>query len=197
MAAALAPCSDAATMASSVALMDPDVHSRVRRVLVFRGVLLLAFGLCEGALLLFAFRVPHITVSVLVAVMTVFLLADGLATLVEAHGTSTRRSHRLLAAATALAGIAAGAMAPLAARGGLLTIFAWWAIVCGLLDIGRAFVGAEDIRGRLLVGAISVAFGLFVLSGAVTDNIRLVLSVSIFGIVAGSLRLTGALARRG
>jgi hypothetical protein len=107
------------------------------------------------------------------------LPARRLATLVEVTTRVIWHRLRVLPAATALAGIAAGVTIPLAAPGSTLTILVWWAIATGLLGAVESFVQASGVSGRLVAGVISVAFGLFVLGGPVQDLAVLVLSVTL------------------
>ena len=53
-----------------------------------RGVLLVLFGLVEGGLLLFAFRIPHITVHEMLIILAVFLPYISLLTTLSGAGGS-------------------------------------------------------------------------------------------------------------
>jgi uncharacterized membrane protein HdeD (DUF308 family) len=161
--------------------------------LAFRGVLLLVFGVCEGALLLLAFRVPHITASMAVLVLTAFVLADGLATLFESVAL-TRGGFRVWPAANGVAGVAAGAFVLFSERRPL-TVLAWWAIVTGVLEAGAALSSTDATRARVAVAALSIIFGLITLAGPVQDAARLILVAAAYGVIAGGLRVHAA--RRG
>jgi hypothetical protein len=85
--------------------------SRSQRMLAFRGVWLLVFGLAVGAMLLLALQVPDITTRLLI-VLSVFVIVDVLARLFEAAGVTSQRGAWALLALTALIGLAAwGAIA--------------------------------------------------------------------------------------
>src|SRR4051812_8248128 len=75
-----------AAMTPLAAPMTPAAMTarRARRAQTVRGALLLAFGLVLGALVLLAFRVPHITVSTLVRLLSGFLIVEALAAAVPA-----------------------------------------------------------------------------------------------------------------
>jgi uncharacterized membrane protein HdeD (DUF308 family) len=161
------------------------------RVLAVRGALLLLFGLVEGALLLFAFHVPHITSWLLVDVIAGFVLADGLATLFEGVVAMNRGGRWIGPAANALAGIAAAVIILFATRLPLM-VFAWWALVTGVLEALAALWPGRGSRSRIAVAAISVVLGLLMLAGPFHDNARLILAIAVYGLVAGALRVQAA-----
>lgn len=148
-----------------------------------RGALLLAFGLSEGALILLAFRVPHITASLLVLVMAGFVVAAGAGALLGAARTPDGRGWLL---AHGLTGVAAGVLMVLLAPGWSVRIFALWAIVTGVLDAVEPPAGG---RARVVVAVLSLALGVVVLTGILTDPVRVLLAISAYGVVAGGLWL--------
>jgi len=172
----------------------PETTFPSHRMLALRGVLMLVFGLAEGALLLFAFHIPHITASLLVLVLAGFVLADGLATLFESVAALNRRGRWIWPAANALAGIAAAVIILFATRRPL-TVFAWWAIVTGVLEMWAALSTSDATRSRIAVAALSMALGLFMLAGPFQDGARLLLATAVYGVIAGGLRVRAA--RRG
>jgi len=71
-------------------------------------------------------------------------------------------------------------------------IFAWWAIVTGVLQALEALFLAGGHRGRPLLGitaVISVAFGGAILARPPQDLMTLALYVAVFGIALGILRM--------
>jgi len=171
----------------------PDLTVASQLAFAFRGLLLLLFGLAEGALLLFAFHLPNITSSLLVVVLAACVLADGLAMLFQTIAALNRRGRWMWAAANAVVGIAAALIA-LFDMPRSLRVFAWWAIVIGLLEAWVP-LSREGIRWRIAVAALSVALGLFILAGPSQDSARLLLAIAAYGVIAGGLRLQAA--RRG
>src|SRR5688572_2676389 len=132
--------------------------SRVQSSHAIRGVLLILFGLVEGGLLLFAFRIPHITAHDIMIILAVFLLADGAVALMEAAGAEG--GAQAVAACSALAGLAAGVAILVGGSAGGLRYFPLWAIVIGVLEL---------VSRRFLLAVASLAFGLFALVGPVQD----------------------------
>ena len=162
-----------------------------RRTPAIRGALLLLFGLCETALLLVAFRLPDVTASVLVVIMVGFLLLDGLTIVFEVAGAMARRRRRLLRIGEAIVSIGAGVVIALAARGHALSVFAWWALLTGLLDLAEA--RAVRHRGtRLFIAVCSIVFGALLLWAAGGDLPVRVLGAGIYGIIVGALKLRAA-----
>jgi uncharacterized membrane protein HdeD (DUF308 family) len=171
-----------------------DVTVASQRLLALRGVLLLIFGLAEGGLVVFAYQLPRYSSWQLVFVLAAFLLADGLAMLVDSITALHRRGRWMWQAAGALAGIAA-AVIVLFATPSSLTAFAWWAIVTGLLEACAPLSRHGRTPWRIAVAALSVALGLFILAGPFQDAVRLLLSIAAYGVIAGGLRVQAA--RRG
>ena len=157
-----------------------------RRRLSARGVLLLAFGLTEGGLVLMVAYLPYVTASLLVLVMAGFVIVDGLMVLVEAVGT-TGRARWLMA--MAVVGMAAGVLMLLVAPIWSIAIFAWWAIVTGVLQ-GIEFMGSGP--RHVVVAALSIAFGLLVLAGPVADAVLVLLMIAVYGVIAGGVQLGAA-----
>ena len=171
-----------------------EVTVSSRRTFAFRGVLLLIFGLAEGGLVLFWYQVPYVTSSPLTFVLAAFLLADGLAMLVDSVIVLHRRGRWMWLAANALAGITAALIVLLAIRSPL-TAFAWWAIATGLLEAWAPLSRHDGTSWRITMAALSVALGLFILAGPLRDAVRLLLTIAVFGVLTGGLRVQAA--RRG
>ena len=155
---------------------------RAGRARALRAALLLVFGLVEGLLVLLAFRIPHLTVSVLVLVMAAFLLLDGIAAALEAARTRGGGSWLLV---RAVASVVAGLLIVSLAPGASLTVFAGWALVTGALDMAR---GSGATR---LAAALSLVLGVWILVD-VRDHVRLLLTISAYAIIAGLLNIRAA-----
>lgn len=188
MAAGLVAMVRSAAMARGGA---PQTSSRSQQALRFRGVLLLAFGLAEGALLLLAFRVPDITTSLLVFVMVTFVILDALATLFEASSMMWQRRAWALLVCKALVGVAAAIAIVLRVRSHALTTFGWWAVVTGGLEAVEALAFSAQGPWRFIVAGLSIAFGLVVVAGR-WETAVLVLMAGLYGVVAGIARLVAA-----
>jgi Short repeat of unknown function (DUF308) len=189
MAAGLVAMVRSAAMRGGGAL---HTSSRSQQTLRVRGVLLLAFGLAEGAMLLLAFRVPDITTSLLIIVLVVFVVVDALATLFEIAGVTWPRGAWALLVLKALIGLAAGVALVLRPRSHALTLFAWWAVLTGILEALEAVAFRGQRHWRLVVAGLSVAFGVMVLGGPLRDTADLVLLAGVYGVVAGIVRLATA-----
>ena len=172
---------------SSTTTLAATTTSRKASALVVRAVLLLAFGLVEGALVLFAFRIPHVGVSALVLVMAGFFFLDAAAVAVE---LARRRGSVSWLVPRAVAGVVAGALVLLLAPRSSINIFAGWALLTGALDIGEALTAG--VAGRLVQGALSLALGVFVWVG-VSDTPVVLLTIAMYAVVAGGLQLGAAM----
>ena len=185
-------------MASAAASTTMPLHktSGLPRGLAIRGALLLLLGLIEGALLLFAFRLPNITSQDMTLVFGVFLLADAAVAVFEAVGAASRREPWLPIAGDAAISLAAGLVVLLTAQPWRFRVFAIWAIVTGVLEVAQARRTSARVPGRLTAAVVSVVYGLFAILGPIQDPARLLLLAAAFAIVAGGLRLGGALRSR-
>jgi Short repeat of unknown function (DUF308) len=153
------------------------------RAFAARGMLLLAFGVAEGALLLLAFRIPVTTVSVLVAVMAAFLVVDGLAALVEAARAPDRW---VWLALHATASIVAGGVLLLLGSAWLVTIFGWWAILTAVVKLAASPVSRPV---RAVLATLSAAVGVLLVVGVVPDPVYALLTISVYAIITGALQL--------
>ena len=111
-------------------------------------------------------------------------------------GQASQRGAWALLVLKALIGFAAGFAAGVAIvlRPGVrsVTIFAWWALLTGVLEGFEALTFRGQRQWRLIVAGLSVLFGLLVLGGSLRDMAVIVLAGGIYGVVAGITRLTTA-----
>jgi hypothetical protein len=163
--------------------------SPASRAFAVQGMLLLAFGVAEGALLLLAFRIPFTTVPVLVAVMAAFLVIDGLAAFVEAVRAPDQKVWLGLRTA---ASILAGGVLLLLGPAWLVTIFGWWAILTGLVNLATSPVSGPV---RVVVATLSVVVGLLLVGGVLHDPVRALLTISVYAIIAGGMQLRAVRSR--
>ena len=141
----------------------------VSRGLAIRGALLVLLGLIEGALLLFAFRL-HFTTHEMTLVLGVFLLADGAVAAFEAATAVSRRGRWLAIAGHAVISLAAGLMTLLAGEPWRFRIFPTWAILTGLLEGAQALGRSSRVPGHLLAAAFAVIAGALRLGGALRSR---------------------------
>jgi uncharacterized membrane protein HdeD (DUF308 family) len=152
------------------------------------------FGLSEGAMLLFAFWLPRITAALMATFFTGFALLDGLVAVFAAVWGFRRGGRWRLLACKGLTGVAAGIAVVFRAPGqrpGPLAIFAWWAIITGLLQAVEALcLGAHRGRPFLTATAVlSVAFGALTLGRPPQDLMTLAAYIAAYGLLLGVLRL--------
>jgi uncharacterized membrane protein HdeD (DUF308 family) len=172
---------------------SPDAAPMPQRTLAVRGALLLVFGLCQGGLLLLAFRLPNITSALLTSMMMGFVILDGLAIALETGRAIAGGRSWLVLAAKAVVGIGAGIWIAWLASVEAITVFAWWALLIGLLETLEAASAGRHHRWRWLVAFCSIAFGGFVLGGPVSSAPVLLLVTAVYGVVVGAFRLRAAL----
>ena len=172
-------------MTTLTAPMTPAATTawRARRVHVLRGALLLAFGVTLAALVLLAFRLPHVTVVTLVLAVNVFLVLDAIAVALPA--IQAREPWRGWAP-QALVSLVAGVLLLFVPYGRWLVVFGVWAILSGVIDGAHAIASGS---GRVVVSVLALALGILLLAGPLRDHALLLLAVSAYSIATGILRL--------
>jgi uncharacterized membrane protein HdeD (DUF308 family) len=153
-------------------------------VAVMRGVLAIGFGFA-------ALVWPGLTLEILVALFGAYALVDGMATLgfgLFGIGSNERRAPTLLSGAL---GVLAGVVAfvqPSATAVGMVYVIATWAIVTGVLQVAGAIRLRELISDEWLMGlggALSVVFGVLLLSPPSAGVLTLVFLFGFYAISAG------------
>ena len=182
------------TPQSAAATAPSRVDYPVQWALTGRAVLAMLFGLAEGAMILLAFWLPRITAGLMATMFMGFALLDGLVALFAALWGWRRGGRWRLLACKGLTGVAAGFAVMFQTPGqkpGALAIFAWWAVITGLLQAVEAlFLGAHRGRPVLVATAVlSLAFGSVILGRPPRDLMTLVMHVAAYGILLGILRL--------
>lgn len=182
------------TPRSGVPVASSVINYPLQWALTCRAALAMLFGLSEGAMLLFAFWLPRITAALMTTFFTGFALLDGLVALFAAAWGWSRGGRWRLLACKGLAGVAAGILVVFRAPGqrpGPLAIFAWWAIITGLLQAVEAFsLGARRGQPPLVATAVlSVAFGSLILGRPPQELMTVALSIAVYGLLLGVLRL--------
>jgi uncharacterized membrane protein HdeD (DUF308 family) len=153
------------------------------RAFAVRGMLLLVFGVAEGALLLLAFRTSFTTVSVLVAVMAAFLVIDGVVALVEAARAPDRWWWLVV---RALASLLAGGGLLLLGPVWTVTIFGWWAILTGAVSLAASPLSRPT---RVVLATLSAAVGLLLVVDIFHGPVGALLTIAVYAIIAGGLQL--------
>jgi succinate-acetate transporter protein len=157
--------------------------SPASRTVAVGGMLLLVFGVAELALLLLAFRIPRVTVSVLLSVMVAFLVIDAVTALVETGRAPARSMGRVLRALTDLV---ASAFLLLLGPAWLVRIFGWWAIVTGVVDPTASLVSRPV---RVILTSLSIAAGVLLVLGVYRDPVHAMLTIAGYAILAGGIQL--------
>lgn len=195
MARGRVPCSNRPVSRPGAGNARSTVAYPVQWALTCRAVLALLFGVSEAAMMLFAFWLPRITAALMATFFTGFALLDGLVALAAAGWGLARGGRWRLLACKGLTGVAAGIavmLRPPGQRPGPLAIFAWWAIITGLLQavealsLGRGHAGRPYLAG---ITVVSVAFGVLILGRPPHDLVTLAAHIGAFGVLLGVLRL--------
>lgn len=163
--------------------------------IALRGVAALIFGI-------FSLFYPEITVTVLVVLFGVFVLADGILTVIWAFAYRRLKLEWLPTLIGGLVEIGIGVFtifAPRITAIVLLYIIAAWAIIFGITQIVAGIRLRRLIRGEwllILAGALSILFGsvLFLFPGA--GVLAVVIWIGIYAIVMGVLLIALALKLR-
>lgn len=176
--------------------MFAHVLSRYGWMTLIRGILWVAFGI-------FVFAQPRISLLALAALFAAFVLVDGIVNVVNAIGGRKEQDHWWTLLLVGLAGIAVGAFAaliPALSALALLFYVAVWAVTTGVLEIRAAIRLRREIQGELwliLSGAISVAFGMFLLARPEAGILTVLWLVGGFGVAFGAALIVLALKARG
>jgi uncharacterized membrane protein HdeD (DUF308 family) len=157
--------------------------------LALRGTLAILFGVI-------ALLWPEPTLRVLVYLFGVYALADGLVSMAHALIGQPQRRGWWLPLLEGLAGVAVGIAVfvwPLLTAVLLLAFIAVRAVILGTLDILFALKWRQEAVGLgllILGGAVSAAFGLFVLLRPGAGALALLWLVALYAIVVGAVQIT-------
>lgn len=173
-----------------------DLLARNWGWVALRGVVALAFGL----LTLFN---PAITLAALILLFGGYAIADGVFTIVSAIANRRNQPYWVALVLGGIAGIVLGFLTflwPGVTATVLLYFIAAWAIVTGIAEIAAAIRLRHEITGEwmlILVGIVSVAFGLtlFLFPGA--GALGLVLYIGAYAMMLGILMIAFAFRLRG
>ena len=149
-----------------------------------------------------AFVWPGATLEVLVLLFGAYALVDGVTTLVL--GVQAIGTHRALPSIVGgLIGIVTGAVTlamPGLATLSLVYVVAAWAVITGALQITTALRLRDVISGEwrlALGGALSILFGLLLMTGPLAGALTLVFLFGIYAVAAGISQVAFGLHIRG
>lgn len=164
-----------------------DALARYWWVLVFRGLLAIAFGVL-------AFLWPGLTLASLVLVFGAYALVDGVSAIVSALRGRGEEPWWLLVLEGAV-GIGIGVLtllAPGITALALLFYIAIWAIATGVLEIAAALALRKEIEGEWLLvlgGLVSVAFGVLLMARPGAGALAVLWLIGAYAIAFGVLFL--------
>ncbi|MGW2146255.1 HdeD family acid-resistance protein [Nonomuraea bangladeshensis] len=161
--------------------------------LALRGVLALIFGILAVAW-------PGITLLVLAVVFGAYAFVDGvLAGVAATRAAKGRRAPLIL---LAVAGVIFGILCLIWPGVTVLVVtllIGIWAIVTGIAEIIAAIRLRHEIRGEwlhVLAGALSVLFGVLVLTWPATGALTIALLIGVYAILAGIMLIVLAFRMR-
>ena len=158
--------------------------SRYWWVIALRGAVAILFGVL-------AFAWPGVTLSALVVLFGAYAIVDGVAAIVvgiKDYGEKERWWATLLGGLVSLgAGIVTFMMPGLTALT-LLTLIAIWAVMRGVFEIVAAIRLRKEIKGEWLMalaGALSIAFGLYMIAFPGAGAIAVVWWIGAYAVAIG------------
>jgi uncharacterized membrane protein HdeD (DUF308 family) len=156
--------------------------------LAIRGIAAILFGILT-------FVAPGITLAVLVIWFGAYALIDGIFSIIAAWRAPDGRARWGFLLIEGVAGIAAGILTfiwPMITAAALVFIIAAWAIVTGVLEIAAAIRLRHVITGEwalIAMGALSVLFGLLIMTAPVTGALVITFWIGAYALVFGVLML--------
>lgn len=170
--------------------------SRYWWVIALRGVVAIAFGVL-------AFAWPGVTLTALVLLFGFYAVVDGIASIVvgiREYGERERWWATLLGGLISLGAGIATFLVPQITALALLTLIAIWAILRGIFEIVAAVRLRHVIRGEWLMGlggALSIAFGLFMLARPGAGALAVVWWIAAYAVMLGLLLVALGFRARG
>lgn len=158
-----------------------ELLSRRWHLVVLRGVVAILFGII-------AIAWPEITVLALALLWGVYLLMDGIASIVMGMGRGTDRMYMIL---IGVLGVVAGVLSlvwPQITVVVLLVLIAVWAIVAGILQIAAAIRLRKVINNEwflAITGAVMLILGLLLIVQPAEGAIGLLIAIATFAIAWG------------
>ena len=173
-----------------------DQLSRSWWIFLVRGLLAVLFGL----LALFK---PGVTMEALLLYLGAWFLVDGVFKVFGAFSSSTPKDDKWLLGITGLLGILLGILtftSPLATGLAILMFIAAWAILTGGFEIYTALKLRHEIEGEwvlVLIGAISVLFGVYCVYAPLVSGIGITMALGLFALVIGIVNVVIAFKVKG
>ena len=151
-------------------------------------------GLCAILLGVATLARPGMTLLALIVVFGAYAFLDGLLAIIGAVRAADKHQPAGPLLLEGLVGIAAGVMTfvwPGLVAGALVYLIAAWAVLTGILEIGVAIGPRRAIGGGwlLVVGVLSVVFGLYVAFAPVAGALAILWLIGAYGLCFGAVLL--------
>jgi uncharacterized membrane protein HdeD (DUF308 family) len=163
------------------------------------GTLLIVAGVLGTIAGILALVYPELTLLALAIIAGINLLLLGALSLVDAFSDDGDTAARVLAAVLGLIGIMAGLVVmrrPGESLLAVLIVLGIWLVVTGIVDLVRAFAGAQDRGLRLLAAAADLVLGGLILALPDVSLKTLALLIGIAFVVRGVLSIVRGFALR-
>jgi uncharacterized membrane protein HdeD (DUF308 family) len=175
---------------------ESSAGPRLTTILAIRGALAIVLGLATAGLFALAVMFPRVTANVLVLLFGLYVLLDGLTTLIGTPRSSASYAWwlRLQGLLGLCVGIAIISQRALVGTSPLFYLLVGWAILTGALDLLVASqIRAEGASLLKVAGAVSILLGVVILSawpGA--GLVPFVWLLAAYALIVGIARVTAA-----
>lgn len=176
--------------------MLANTLSRYWWMTLVRGVLWILFGL-------FIFAAPGLSLVTLTLTFGFFLMADGIGCIVNAVAGRDEQEHWWVLLLGGIAGVLVGILtfvSPQTVALVLLFYVAIWALATGFLQVVAAIRLRKEIEGEFwlgLSGALSIAFGILLITRPAAGALTVLWVIAAYAIVFGGVLIGLAFRVRG